>query len=221
MDTNVIGRGVYTIPEAAKYIGKPHQTLHAWFKSGNRQLFSPDYPPVDGHQAISFFDLVDAMVASTFRKHGVPMREIRNVYEELRTLFNEEHPFCKKDLDLSTDGKKIYHKYGNDVAQVINGQVHSKELMKGYLEGIDFNSETLMPERWHPSKGIVIDPARRFGKPVVEGVFMPTWVLHKAYMANDMDEDYVADLYDVQPEDVRAAVEYEKSLVGGRDKFAA
>ena len=134
MDTNVIGRGVYTIPEAAKYLGKPHQTIHAWL-SGERQVFSSDYPPVDGHQAISFLDLVDAMVASTFRKHGVPMREIRHVYEELKVLFKEEHPFCKKDLDLSTDGKKIYHKYGNDVAQVMNGQVHSKELMKGYLEG--------------------------------------------------------------------------------------
>ena len=50
---------------------------------------------------------------------------------------------------------------------------------------------------------------------------MPTWVLHKAYMANEMDEDYVADLYDIQPEDVLAAVEYEKSLVSGRDRFAA
>lgn len=221
MDVNVIGRGVYTIPEAARYLGKNPRTLNAWFKSDQTNVLSSDYGRGEGGVDISFLDLVDAMVAAHFRKEGVPMREIRNAYNALSTYFNTKHAFCHKDIILHTDGRKIYHNHGRLVARAIDGQTHSRENLEGHLKQLDYNAESALAERWRPMSGIVIDPARRFGKPMVENVCVPTKALYTAFKANDEDKDNVAHLFEVTRENVEAAVKYEESLRHGDGRRAA
>lgn len=212
MGIDVIGRGVYTIPEAARYLGKNPRTLNAWFRSDQTNVLSSDYERSDDGIAISFLDLVDAKIACHFRSEGVSMREIREAYNALRDYFGVKHAFCHKDIILCTDGKQIYHHHGENVARATDGQLHAKEILEGHLRQLEYNPETALAERWRPMDGVVIDPARRFGKPVVEGVNVPTKILYTAYKANDEDEEYVAELYEVSPADVRAAVDYEAGL---------
>lgn len=221
MDVEVIGKGVYTIPEAARYLGKNPRTLNAWFHSDQTNVLSSDYDRDDHGVAISFFDLVDAMVACHFRKEGVPMREIREAYNALSTYFGVKHAFCHKDIILHTDGKKFYHNHGEHVARATDGQVHAREILEGHLRQLDYDPDTALAQRWHPMAGVVIDPARRFGKPIVEGVYVPTRALYLAWKANEKDEDYVADLYEVKPDNVKAAVKFEESLPHGPGRRAA
>jgi uncharacterized protein (DUF433 family) len=58
-------------------------------------------------------------------------------------------------------------------------------------------------------EGIVIDPARALGKPIVRASAMPTAVLAAAWGANGEDAERVADWYGVSPADVEAAVRFE------------
>jgi uncharacterized protein (DUF433 family) len=55
--------------------------------------------------------------------------------------------------------------------------------------------------------GIVVDPAIRFGKPVIKGTRVPVEIL-VGKVAGGMTVDEVAEEYDVTPDDVRAALGY-------------
>lgn len=55
----------------------------------------------------------------------------------------------------------------------------------------------------------MIDPERGFGQPVVRGRAVPVRVLAELVRAGDSVES-VADWYELNPDQVRAAVKYEK-----------
>lgn len=55
--------------------------------------------------------------------------------------------------------------------------------------------------------GIVVDPAIRFGKPIIKGTRVPVDLL-VGKVASGMGIDEVADEYGVSVEDVRAALRY-------------
>jgi uncharacterized protein (DUF433 family) len=55
--------------------------------------------------------------------------------------------------------------------------------------------------------GIVVDPAIRFGKPVIKGTRVPVEIL-VGKVAGGMSIDEVAHEYGVTPNDVRAALSY-------------
>jgi uncharacterized protein (DUF433 family) len=69
-----------------------------------------------------------------------------------------------------------------------------------------------MASRWHIAELIVVDPAIRFGQPVVDRVGIATSVLRKAYYANGEDAEFVAEWYGIAARHVRAAVEFENDL---------
>ncbi|HLA80650.1 MAG TPA: DUF433 domain-containing protein [Thermoleophilia bacterium] len=54
---------------------------------------------------------------------------------------------------------------------------------------------------------IVVDPAIRFGKPVIEGTRVPVELV-VAKLAGGMTVEEVAEEYELTPEDVRAALGY-------------
>jgi len=62
-----------------------------------------------------------------------------------------------------------------------------------------------------PKQSIVVDPARSFGRPIVQKVDVPTDVLAKAVRVEE-SLSLVAKWYDIPIEAVRAAVEFEERL---------
>ena len=59
---------------------------------------------------------------------------------------------------------------------------------------------------------IVVDPAVRFGKPVIQGTRVPVGLV-VAKLAGGMTTDEVAREYEITLEDVRAALSYAAELV--------
>lgn len=59
---------------------------------------------------------------------------------------------------------------------------------------------------------MVIDPAIRFGKPIVKGTGMSTSVLRNSYYANGEDAGFVAGWFGVEERHVMAAVDFENRL---------
>lgn len=64
---NILGRGVYTIPEAAHLTRLRTQRVREWFLGRTdskilRPVFQSDYPPVGDTHSISFLDLIEVYI---------------------------------------------------------------------------------------------------------------------------------------------------------------
>lgn len=91
----MLGNGVYPISEAARYIQIQDSTLRYWFKSKEYPpLLHSDYSWMGISNTISFYDLIDALVAGLFRKEGIPSRRVRDAYRNMQDKLNAKHPFC-------------------------------------------------------------------------------------------------------------------------------
>jgi uncharacterized protein (DUF433 family) len=60
--------------------------------------------------------------------------------------------------------------------------------------------------------GVIVDPAVRFGKPVIKGTRVPVEVII-GKLAGGMAPDEVADEYEITLEDIRAALRYAASVL--------
>jgi uncharacterized protein (DUF433 family) len=197
----------------ARYTELPPNTVRAWFTSANAAIFKPTYTRDSRHFAVSFLDLIDVLVVGRLRGKGVSMQMIRKVYDAMRTDFGVEHPFSHEFI--LTDGKRVFMQSAKTVKaqaviEIVSKQNYMETVMRPYLERVDYSSRSFMAERWRILDGVVIDPQVNFGKPTVLGTNTSTYILANAFHANREDTPMVADLFEVRPEDVVHAVEFER-----------
>ena len=227
-----IGRGVYSIPEAAALAEIPPARIRMWFtgRGGKRSiqpLMVPEYERIAERIAISFFDLVDAVVASYCYENGrgVPLRTLRKVYENLsKHMANGRHPFCLRNVRdrLRMDGVTVFLESAVDederrkLIDLKNNQHCMPEVLLPFLDKLKFDTHTAMVSRWNIADGIVLDPAINFGKPSVQRCGIPTSLLMQCYEGNNGDECAVARWYQIDPADVRCAVAFERKLLDRR-----
>lgn len=215
MTAHALGKGIYSVAEASLYTGVPYQRLYAWFGAG--RLFKSDYHGTDLRKSISFLDLVDALVASEFRKRGVSMQYVRRAYESLKSDLQTSHPFCHKHF--FTGSGEIYLKVNDKLSEVLSRQVFDEAVLRGHLSAIEYDAETLLARRWNIRNTITLDPMVVFGKPCLDSTRVPTSVLASSYYANGKDAPFVAGLYELTPRDVLTAVSFESEI--GRMPSAA
>lgn len=219
----LLGTGAYGIREAAQLALVHPRTAHRWVAGAGRgraaALLRPDLPRVGHRRALSFLDLIDLLVVGRFREAGVSFQTIRRVYGRLEQTLATRHPFGHRRL--LTDGTTVFmetldHVGDRHLHEVLSGQGAMPVVLLPYLEKIDYAAETYTAVRWRIAEGIVLDPARSFGKPILADAGTSTFVLARSYHANNDDADLVADLFDVSPQSVRRAVEFESRLAAGR-----
>jgi len=197
--------------------------VRTWFKersdgSGLGPIFAADYPPVNGDLAVSFFDLIDVLVAGEFRdRYNVPMRVVRRAHSLLQTQLQTRHPFCHNDL--YTDGKRIFLCVANELDEEVLSDVVSRQQfflhIREKLAHIDYSEMTKLACRWRIISGIVIDPSISMGKPTIEHTGITTYVVANQYFANAKNKTLVADLYGIGEKDVTNAIAFEERY-GGR-----
>lgn len=219
MTSQMLGQGVYTFSEAARLTGLSVARVRAWF-TGKRTQLGPvirsDYFGIrKTGSLVSFLDLIDAFVVGHLRKQGFSLQYLRKVHEVLIQEFRTPHPFCQKNL--LTDGKRIFlhvaYELDDEVLKDILTRQHAfPKVLRPYLRQVDYDPGTLRAKCWHISQGVVVDPQRQFGKPIVEAAGIPTAVLAAAYRANGEDPDLVGEWYGVDPEHVVLAVDFESRL---------
>jgi len=81
------------------------------------------------------------------------------------------------------------------------------------LKNIHYSKQTKLAEWWKIYDCVVINPRIARGKPVLQGRGISTFVLAGAFRANGGNTDFVADLYDVTPEEVEAAARFEDKIL--------
>ena len=215
---NLLGRGVYSLSEAARLTQLRPGRVRDWFRpleaprSGSA-VFRSDYPSVGDDRAISFLDLIEVYIAGKLREASPPvsLQHIRKVHQKLSIQYSEKHPFC--DREIYHGEGKIFTRQLDDaegaVIEAITNQAYINSVIMPFLQKIEYDHLTNLAKLWHIADGVVVDPARCFGKPIVSAIGIATRILASAYEANGRDAKKVADWFEIDAEHVYIAVRFE------------
>lgn len=204
----------YQIREAARYAHLSSQTVSNWHgpPGSNRK---PTLSIKEKGRALSYLQLIEVAVVSSFRKAGVSLAKIKAAREYLSKQLEAEFPFAL--YKFKTDGKELWMDYaqfeasaGDKTLLVASqkGQLAWPDII-GRLQEFDYENDNGLAIRWHLAgrdKNVVIDPRLQFGAPSVEGV--ATWAFKGRWVAGEELDD-IADDFGVTNSDVIAALQFE------------
>ncbi len=207
-----LGRGIYRISDLSRYAHIPHATVYSWFKTSN--VFQSDFSRIGDTDSVSFYDLIDVLVAYQFRKFGVTMKDVRRAYELLSESLDSPHPFCHRDL--YTNGKRIIireaKKMGTpNLQDAISKQQFFNEIQAN-LTKVSYSEATRLAQWWDIHPGIVVNPTIAMGEPVITGTGVTTFVVRNAYYANKKNLALVSGMYGISAKQVTDAVVFEDSI---------
>ena len=205
-----LGRGIYTMADVARYAGMHHSTVRSWFRT--RGVLESDFIETDGEFCVSFYDLLDSIVARQFRRHGVRMHTVRRAYRKLADILETSHPFCHRGL--YTGGRKIIVTASigsTELRDAITNQLFFEHI-KERLANVSYSSLTRLAERIDISPGVVINPQVAMGNPVIKGTGVTTYVVRNAFYANDKDYDLVGYSYGLTDHEIDCAVIFEDRI---------
>ncbi len=141
------------------------------------------------------------------------------VKEKLRERHHTDHPFATNKR-FRTDGKFIIMEtVTSDEKRHLNlmndnfemGLVIEPSLFENVLYADDLAS------RWRPDREfqrVVLDPKFAFGRPVIDGIWIPTDALYSAFQA-EKSIGLVSEDFEVDEDAVRQAVGFEERLRAG------
>jgi uncharacterized protein (DUF433 family) len=212
---------LYSISEAASYVGVPRSTFETWARGyvrhprgrrptqGNPLLTTVPGPGL----TIPFIGLAEGMVLAAFRDTGLPLQRIRPALERLRAEGELEHALASDRL--YSDGAQVLYDYAREhgdkqlrlLTVVVSGQAVFHQVIERYLKRITYQggwaARLVLPITEEPL--LEVDPGRAFGQPVfLHGGSRLADVRNR--IAAGEDEAAVAQDYGVPLEDVRAAL---------------
>jgi uncharacterized protein (DUF433 family) len=220
----ILGTGIYTIPEASRLIKIPSSTLRRWlqgysFTFRGRRIPSPPKLKrqfVSTQLAMGFLDLIEARIVGKFRRSGVRWSTIGAAREAAKCRFDMDHPFASQRL--RTDGQAVFvdvARSANDPAfeNIVTNQKEFTPFLRPFLIDLVFDEESMASMWWPMGKehGVVLDPTRSFGKPILNVYGVPTSVLADAVKAEGAAAP-VARWFQVSKDAVMEAVRFQKSL---------
>lgn len=221
--TAVLGKGIYSYSEAARLLGTDYRQIGGWFNARSASLapvLTPDFADIQGPPSISFLDLIDASVALKLKQSNVSTQRIRKLHDELARLWKTDHPFSRQELYVDQSGKRIFSRARrgthDEFLEVLEKQHAIPEVLTPFLKRVEYSPESLLARKlWLTrNQDILIDPKRRYGKPITELSGMPTAILYDCYISNGMNYEFVADWCNVDVDEVKGAVAFEESFVG-------
>ncbi|MCH4055100.1 MAG: hypothetical protein LKH76_09405 [Acetobacter fabarum] len=215
--SNIIGRGVYPVATAAKLLRMPSARIRSWvYGNGSSPVLVSDLPPEGGQDALSFINLIEVLFLSELRGQGISLQSIRAMIEKARKLMGTEHPFAIRQFH--TDGKAIWIETAEAtgdrrLVDLTDGNGAMLEVLeRSFRKSVSFDQLTGTASQWRPNADqprVILDPARRFGRPIDGGTGIPTEVLADALRAEGGDVARVAKLWEVPTDAVEQAAEFE------------
>ena len=220
-----LNTGIYSIAEAATLTGVSRFRIRRWLKGyrlPKRQkkyapLWRGQLDPIDDKLALGFLDLIEVKFVDAFLKAGVSWDMIHKVRDKAKELFpDESHPFCTRGF--MTDGRDIFVRVHNEtneksLLEIAHSQTVFSDIIKPFLKELEFGDGEIL-QRWWPlgrEHKVAVDPKRNFGQPTIFQEGIPTRVLARSVKANGSILE-VARWYEVTPEAIQEAVEFERRL---------
>jgi uncharacterized protein (DUF433 family) len=182
---------LYTVTEAALYLGVPRSTLSTWAHGYRRQRSG--HPDVTGQAVLTtvdrghtgrgavipFIGLAEGLVLTAMRRSGVPLQRVRPALSRLDEQFGVQHALASKRL--YTDGAEVLYDYAErdddkeasnalrELVVVRSGQRVFNDIVESYLRRLDFGDDgyaRLIRLPAYEVAEVVVDPARGFGQPI-------------------------------------------------------
>lgn len=212
MGITMLGHGLYDATETARLLGHDPDWVVRWSTPSRSR--APVVEPSFGRM-FSFEDLVALRVAMLVKDRGVSDPHLRRGVETLRKSTGIERPLAVRGVinSLAVSGRAFLSDWSGkfeDVGQ--GGQGVFDEIVRIQIARIEFDPKG-EPDRWVPWNGVVIDPAIQAGAPCIAGTRVLTATIAGLAAGNDPEE--LALDFNVSPEAIRAAVEFERSLSQG------
>jgi uncharacterized protein (DUF433 family) len=218
---NLLGVGFYTAIDAQRLISVPARTLRRWLLGHRHRagvtdpLWAPGVPQYSNKLELSFGDLMEARFVKAFLEAGVSLQGIRFALIQARQIFEVERPFATQMF--RTDGKRIFldltRDHGDEALVDLTRFQHAfRSIVAPSFKDIEFDAGRAA--RWWPAgeqHGILVDPARSFGKPIIAEFGVPTDVLADCYKLTKSVHAVARD-FDVTEKAVREAVSFESRL---------
>lgn len=199
-----LGKGIYSIPEAAAILNMPVSKVRRWVKKYWELEFlqGADASYTWGERrekAFHFLTLIEIIAVDSFREIGVSFSKIKLAHSKLSNILETNYPFAH--AELMTDGKRIFHQYLEEsLLEVDEKQQFSfTQLVAPYCQKIDFQDKTQLAERFWPlgkDHEIVVDPHHSFGQPVIKGTNTTVETIYSMLNAGE-SPDFVASIYDL------------------------
>ena len=210
---------IYTVAEAARFLGVNPQTLSNWAHGYVRR--PPGRPVVQAapiiegtkaaknYPSIPFVGLAGGMVIAAFRQSGVSLQHIRKAVTALEQEIGIEHAIASHQL--YTDGAVILYDYATSRASELSGltEVVSQQrvfspVIREYLKRIEYADDGLAKRLVSPLTKrhiVIVDPERSFGQPIfIKGAARVEDVIDR-FQAGDPLTD-VADDFGIPAQDV-------------------
>ena len=214
--TQYLGKGTYTLVEAARIVRAPYTTVRGWLnpKTG---IVARKFDATQ--QVISFAELMEIHFIKMFLQEGVNPRAIHAAAKAAAAKFGTDYPFTVKRFD--TDGKAIFATLAkqDDGAEMIEdlmrGQLVFKTIMRPFFRKLDYNRSEIA-RYWPMGKRgrVLLDPSRHFGQPLDHDSGVTTRAIFQATKAGGgQSVKDVAKWLGIPDAAVRAAVKFEKSLL--------
>ena len=227
-----LSSGAYTVQEAALFLRattpprdapldywrlSPQKTfvrpstkaIAAWIRHG---LQIRTHQVSSRRRVVTFNDLIRMRMVALLRTRGLTLREILEAEDFARRLSGSMQPFVTEPL--WTSGSDVFMKFGKKLIDISRLGQYAMDFISEYLfpvhHGLTFGEDHLA-ELWRPSELITIDPRVEFGAPCIEGTRVQTEVLWSLNRAGD-SPDFLAKVYGLGIEKVRAAIEWEERL---------
>jgi uncharacterized protein (DUF433 family) len=156
--------------------------------------------------------MVEGRLLAEFRNQRVPVRRLRPALERLRAEFGA-YPLGHARILLEVEGQDLARRVQDEIGLepqlvvVRNGQLMLDLRPQRFADAVQYSdgvAATIRPITRTPD--VQLDPNRSFGQPSIRGV--RTEVLAEEYRAGESRES-LADLYDLDPEQVDQALRYE------------
>jgi uncharacterized protein (DUF433 family) len=206
---------VYSVQDAARYLGVPVPTLRTWVTGRGRQEPVIWRPP--GASALSFTNLVEAYVLSAMRrKYKIPLQRIRPALQYVEQRIGVDRPLAHQDFQAH--GAELFVQHLGDLHCVTKpGQIAMKEVLDSYLERIERDSDGVAARiflfaRSGPSldqpRVVLVDPRRAWGRPMLASAGVPVDAVIGRYKAGE-DPTELADDYGCTVADIMEVIRWE------------
>jgi uncharacterized protein (DUF433 family) len=231
--TNIFVEGIYTVEQAAHLARVQPRLLRRWLDGSSdaapallRRI------PKNDAGTLGFVDLIQVMAVRAIRQGEIrspwkkdpvswSLQKLRKTVEQAERS-GIQYPFARKHKTyLFCDDIVIEYEDGSLIT--VTGKYRQQHLIKSvveiYLDKLTFDPVTELAVGYTPmadesnNRKIVLRPTLKYGAPVV----MPCGI-SVATLVDAVDSEgsvrAAADMYEVQEDDIKLALEYEDVLAG-------
>jgi uncharacterized protein (DUF433 family) len=195
--------GIYLQSEAALFTGLPQSTVRRWLEL---ERGASGLATVADQPLVSFHDLISLRAVAALRRAGMKLHKIKKGADYIRRERGLTHPLAWEAL--KTDGVNLYFPEAQAlIAASESGQMAAQELVTAYLRDVKYKPLAgghRLATSWEPPS-VSIDPLIQRGAPCVAGSRVQIAQLKRYIDAGDTAE-YLAELFELDAEDIRRAV---------------